>query len=128
MTQEPGLISYLTALENVRLGLSVRGAGEDGPAARDALVEVGLERRLGVPVGRLSAGERQRVAIARALAADVELLLVDEPTARLDEENARLCSGLLVRSAHERGLAVVCATHDPVLIETADDVMSLEES
>jgi ABC-type lipoprotein export system ATPase subunit len=128
VTQEPGLISYLTALENVRLGLSLRGAGDGGQAARDALVEVGLERRLDVPVGRLSAGERQRVAIARALAADVELLLVDEPTARLDEENARLCSALLARAAHERGLAVVCATHDPVLIETADAVMSLEAS
>ena len=125
VTQEPGLISYLTALENVRLGLSLRGAGDEGPAARDALVEVGLERRLDLPVGRLSAGERQRVAIARALAADVELLLVDEPTARLDEENARLCSRLLARAAHERRLAVVCATHDPVLIEAADEVLPL---
>ena len=125
VTQEPGLISYLTALENVALGLSLRGAGKQGQAAREALVEVGLERRLDLPVGRLSAGERQRVAIARALAADVELLLVDEPTARLDEENARLCSGLLARAAHERRLAVVCATHDTVLIEAADDVLRL---
>ena len=54
-----------------------------------------------------------------------ELLLVDEPTARLDEENARLCSGLLARAAHERRLAVVCATHDPVLIEAADEVVPL---
>ena len=65
------------------------------------------------------------MAIARALAADVELLLVDEPTARLDEENARLCSVLLARAAHERGLAVVCATHDPVLIEAADTVVQV---
>jgi ABC-type lipoprotein export system ATPase subunit len=126
VTQEPGLISYLTALENVQLGLSLRGGAGEGHAAREALVEVGLERRLDLPVGRLSAGERQRVAIARALAADVELLLVDEPTARLDEENARLCSSLLAHAAHERRLAVVCATHDPVLIEAADDVLSLE--
>jgi ABC-type lipoprotein export system ATPase subunit len=133
VTQEPGLVSYLTGLENVRLGLSLRGGGDKGSrdeaqAAREALVEVGLERRLDLPVGRLSAGERQRVAIARALAADVELLLVDEPTARLDEENARLCGELLAGAAHERNLAVVCATHDPVLIEAADDVMSFEES
>lgn len=125
VTQEPGLVSYLTALENVRLGLSLRGGSADGPAARDALADVGLERRLDRPVARLSAGERQRVAIARALAADVELLLVDEPTARLDEENARTCSGLLARAAHERGLAVVCATHDPVLVEAADRVVPL---
>ena len=128
VTQEPGLISYLTALENVRLGLSLRGAAAEGSGALEALVEVGLERQLDVPVARLSAGERQRVAIARALAADVELLLVDEPTARLDEENARLCSDLLARAAHERRRAVVCATHDPVLIEAADEVVPLGES
>lgn len=125
VTQEPGLISYLTALENVRLGLSLRGGKAEEPAARAALVEVGLEQRLDLPVGRLSAGERQRVAIARALAADVELLLVDEPTARLDEENARVCSALLARAAHERGLAVVCATHDAVLIEVADEIVPI---
>ena len=125
VTQEPGLVSYLSALENVRLGLSLRGGGTEEPAARAALVEVGLEHRLDVVVARLSAGERQRVAIARALAADVELLLVDEPTARLDEGNAGLCSDLLARAAHERRLAVVCATHDPVLIEAADEVVPL---
>jgi ABC-type lipoprotein export system ATPase subunit len=108
--------------------LSLRGDGADAPSAREALVEVGLEHRLRIPVARLSAGERQRVAIARALAADVRLLLVDEPTARMDEDNARLCSGLLARAAHERGLAVVCATHDPVLIEAADEILPLGDA
>jgi ABC-type lipoprotein export system ATPase subunit len=74
----------------------------------------------------LSAGERQRVAIARALAVDAKLLLVDEPTARLDEENARTTGALLARAARERGLAVVCATHDQVLIELADELLTLD--
>jgi ABC-type lipoprotein export system ATPase subunit len=55
------------------------------------------------------------------------LLLVDEPTARLDEDNARATAALLVRAAHEHGLAVVCATHDPVLIEVADEVLALDD-
>ena len=74
----------------------------------------------------LSAGERQRVAIARALAAKTPLLLADEPTARLDEENARIVGELLARATREREIAVVCATHDQALIELADDVVRLE--
>jgi ABC-type lipoprotein export system ATPase subunit len=126
VTQEPGLVPYLTALENVELGLGLRG--RDGGAARAALSEVGLESRLDMRAARLSAGERQRVAIARALAVDARLVLVDEPTARLDEENARLSAALLARAAHERGAAVVCATHDEALIERADEVVRLEEA
>src|SRR5262249_57812267 len=79
----------------------------------------GLAARLDHRADRLSAGERQRVAIARALAADPVLLLADEPTARLDQANARAVGELLSRLAHEHGTAVVCATHDTVVIEQA---------
>jgi ABC-type lipoprotein export system ATPase subunit len=126
VTQEPGLIPYLSALENVELGIRLRThRAPNGTHARAALIEVGLEERLDQRASDLSAGERERVAIARALAAGGTLLLVDEPTARLDEENARAIGALLARAAHERGLAVVCATHDPVLIELMDETMVL---
>jgi ABC-type lipoprotein export system ATPase subunit len=126
VTQEPGLVPYLSALENVELGLALRGRAADG--ARDALETVGMGERLRHPVMRLSAGERQRVAIARALAADVDLLLLDEPTARLDEANARSMWSLLASLTRERRTAIVCATHDPLLVELADDVVELSES
>ena len=126
VSQEPGLIPYLTALENVQLALAVRGREDgDGSRAEGALAEVGLRHRLSLKASRLSAGERQRVAVARALAAHAELLLIDEPTARLDEENAKAVGQLLGRAAHRHGLAVVCATHDPVLIEAADEILPL---
>ena len=126
VTQEPGLVPYLSALENVELGLRVRRAdGDIGERAQRSLEEVGLGGRLRTAAARLSAGERQRVAIARALAADVSLLLVDEPTARLDEVNGREVGRLLAAAAHDRGLAVVAATHDPVLVELADDVIEM---
>jgi putative ABC transport system ATP-binding protein len=124
VTQEPGLVPYLSALENVELGLTLRGAPADG--GREALRAVGLEERLDHPVARLSAGERQRVAIARALAADVDLLLLDEPTARLDEANASAISALLVDLAGERRTTILCATHDPLLIGLAADTLRLD--
>ncbi|HMJ00206.1 MAG TPA: ATP-binding cassette domain-containing protein [Gaiellaceae bacterium] len=123
VTQEPGLVPYLSALENVELGLALRGASADG--AREALDAVGIEESLRHPVMRLSAGERQRVAIARALAADVDILLLDEPTARLDEANASSTCSLLARLTRERGTAVVCATHDPLLVELASEIVEL---
>ena len=122
VTQEPGLVPHLSARENVELGLLVRGLDGD-PAG--ALAEVGLGARLDHRADRLSAGERQRVAIARALAADPVLLLADEPTARLDQSNARAVAELLARLAHEHGTAVVCATHDAVVIEQADAKLEL---
>ncbi len=126
ITQEPGLVPHLTARENVELGLLLRGVRDatEATAAR-ALAEVGLADRLDHRADRLSAGERQRVAIARAVAASPALLLADEPTARLDQANARAIADLLSRLAHELGTAVVCATHDAAVIEQVDSQLVL---
>jgi putative ABC transport system ATP-binding protein len=126
VTQEPGLVPYLTARENVLLALGIRQVPNGPERAARALEEVALGGQLDQRASTLSAGERQRVAIARALAADVDLLLVDEPTARLDEGNGRITGTLLARAAAERGIAVVCATHDPVLVGLAADILHLE--
>ncbi len=127
VTQEPGLVPHLSARENVELGLLVRGETEAiADRAEAALAEVGLGDRLDHRADRLSAGERQRVAIARALAVRPVLLLADEPTARLDEGNARAVAELLRRLAREHGTAVVCATHDEVVIEQADARLVLD--
>jgi ABC-type lipoprotein export system ATPase subunit len=121
--QQPGLVATLSARENVELALALRGRAPE--AAREALVAVGLEDRIEQRVSRLSTGERGRVAIARALAPRPELLLADEPTSRLDQANAIAVGGLFVRLARDYGAAVVCATHDPLLIEQADETLRL---
>jgi ABC-type lipoprotein export system ATPase subunit len=121
VAQQPGLIPFLSARENVDLTAAVRESNADG----DVLSAVGLTERSGQRVSRLSAGEQVRVAVARGLAAAPKLLLVDEPTARLDQANARTLSVLLSTLARETGAAVVCATHDPVVIEHADAELSL---
>jgi ABC-type lipoprotein export system ATPase subunit len=125
--QDPGLTPFLSARENVEVALALRelGADEARERALEALSAVGLAERAEQRVGRLSAGERQRVAVARALAAEAKLLLADEPTARLDEANALAVGALFGRYARERGAAVVCATHDPLVVAEADGVLAL---
>ncbi len=122
--QRPGLVPFLSARENVELAEEIRGLTPGAPK-RDLLGSVGLAERSAQRVSRLSAGEQVRVAVARALAAEPELLLVDEPTARLDQANALTLAALLSRLARETQTAVVCATHDPLLIEQADAQLAL---
>ncbi len=123
MSQEPAPVPFLSATENVELGLALRGvaAADARERATAALTAVGLADRSAQRVARLSAGERQRVALARALAAAGGLLIVDEPTSRLDESLALTIGELLAGT----GQTVICATHDPVVIALADAVVRL---
>ena len=118
--QQAGLVPHLSALENVELVLALRGLEEGSRLASLAALEsVGLGERATQHVSRLSQGERARVAIARAIASRPALLLADEPTSRLDGANAIAVAVLLARLAEETGAAVVCSTHDPLVIEQA---------
>jgi ABC-type lipoprotein export system ATPase subunit len=128
--QEPGLVPFATALENVLLAQEIHHGGrapEHEPEARAWLERLGLADCVDRAADRLSAGERQRVAIARALARRPDVLLLDEPTARLDQESAALVAGLLVSAARLSRAAVICATHDVLLTQRADDVIHLGE-
>ena len=127
IAQDAGLVPFLSAQENVALALAARGLtdAEAETAAAEALDSVGLGELARQRVARLSLGERQRVAIARAVAGRPRLLLADEPTARLDAANAQQVGALLARLVDERGTTIVCATHDPLVIEQADEELAL---
>ena len=128
--QEPGLIPFATAFENTTLALRIRDGGprpEHADAAKEWLERLGLADCAARIADRLSAGERQRVAIARTLARAPAVILLDEPTARLDEENAALVADLLLASARASRALVVCATHDRAVAERADVAISLEQ-
>jgi ABC-type lipoprotein export system ATPase subunit len=127
LSQEPAPIGFLSAEENAVLVLRIRGWDADAAAERaaTALTRAGLADRARQRVYRLSAGEAQRLALARALASARGLLIVDEPTSRQDENNARAVAALLAAAAHEEGQTVICATHDPAVIRQADHVVVL---
>jgi ABC-type lipoprotein export system ATPase subunit len=121
LPQEPAPVGFLSAVENVALALTARGADRDHATrvARASLDRVGLTERSDQRVERLSAGEAQRVALARAIACAGGLLIVDEPTSRLDEETAAVVAGLLATAAEQDGHTVICATHDAAVIHRA---------
>ncbi|MEN8849436.1 MAG: ABC transporter ATP-binding protein [Akkermansiaceae bacterium] len=118
--QDARLIPYLDVRANIF------AAGGD-PTRADELIEMlGLaSRRTHVPK-KLSAGEQQRVGLARALVMDPKLVLADEPTGNLDDENSDLVISGLRKFADEGGAALV-VTHDSRVIEKADRVLILEE-
>jgi putative ABC transport system ATP-binding protein len=131
--QAHNLLPYLTALENVRMGLEVhehwlaQGRAAMDHCAAKTLQEMGLQERLNYYPEKLSGGQKQRVAIARALAPVPRLLLADEPTAALDRETGREAVQLFRRLADEQHAAIVMVTHDNKILDVADRIVNLEE-
>ena len=88
---------------------------------------VGLEEHARQRPNELSGGQQQRVAIARALAASPKLLIADEPTGQLDSETGRQIMRLLRTVVRSEGITALVATHDALLTDLADDVLTLED-
>jgi putative ABC transport system ATP-binding protein len=124
-----GLVSLLTAAENVEVALRAAGCAAPlaGAAAREALGQVGLGTHADQLVEELSGGQQQRTAVARALALRPELLIADEPTAELDPVARALTLTRLFEVAANGG-ALVLATHDPEVAERCDRVLDLGQA
>lgn len=128
--QQFHLIPYLSVLENVcaaRLGLpsNVNSTSHEDDA-RLLLERVGLADRLEHKPSQLSIGECQRVAIARALMNRPKLILADEPTGNLDQDNTQVVLDCLRDIARE-GTAVVMVTHDAASDDLADRVFMIAD-
>jgi putative ABC transport system ATP-binding protein len=123
------LISYLTVGENLCFPLELNGVSG---AARDRRVNELLEGIGLSGIGKalpheLSGGETQRVAFARAIAHSPSILLVDEPTASLDTSNGRQLIRLMRQLIAGQGCTLIVATHDPVVIGMAADMIHLQD-
>lgn len=108
------LLPEFDALENTMMPALIGGRTrpEATAAAEAILVRVGLQDRLHHPVSKLSGGEQQRVALARALILNPALLLADEPTGNLDQENSERVHTLLMELNQELSMTVLIVTHN----------------
>ena len=121
------LIPELTAEENVIFPLMIRGVKPDAEYLKNIseVLELGeLSSRL---PSQLSGGQQQRVAIARAILHKPKLLLMDEPTGNLDEENSAKIGKLIGRLRGDLGITVFYVTHDGDMAKIADRVIGMSD-
>jgi putative ABC transport system ATP-binding protein len=120
------LLSRLTALANVELGMTYAG-GVDRQRAIEALAKVGLSERVNHRPIELSGGEQQRVAIARALVKDPALFLADEPTGQLDSRSGGEIISILTSLHAEQGITLVVVTHDANIAQHCQRIIHLKD-
>ena len=122
------LLSYLTVTENVMLPWYISGDGRKNDMrerATNLLRGVGLASKLRARPDELSHGEQQRVAVCRAMLNNPPLLLADEPTGNLDQENKQNVVDLLVEQARSNESTLLMVTHDESLLGKFDSVLDM---
>ena len=120
------LIPSYTALENVALSLEINFKKNALIQAEEILTDLGLKDRLHHFPSQLSGGEQQRVAIARAIINKPELILADEPTGNLDEENSQIIADLLFNVSQKYQKSLCLVTHDLELAKKCDRLMKID--
>lgn len=126
--QNYNLISHLSIMENVELGMTLSGVSRKKRAfkAKQALIKVGLGQQINKRPNQLSGGQMQRVAIARAIAGDPAILLCDEPTGALDSKTSQQIMDLIKSLAQER--LVIMVTHNQALATAyADRILKFQD-
>lgn len=128
--QQFNLISRLTALENVMMGLVMGGTPQEVAQhkALEALRKVGLEKHACHKPAEMSGGQQQRVGIARALAFEPELMLWDEPTASLDPILVREVLVVMEELARYRASSMLVVTHEiSFALHVADRIVLMDK-
>ncbi len=123
------LLQYLTVLENVMYPLELKNISkrESSDRATEVLQSVGISKDMlhRLP-SELSGGEQQRVAIARAVVGAPKVILADEPTGNLDENNKVQILDILLKLSHARNICVIIVTHDLSIAAKSDVVYELK--
>jgi putative ABC transport system ATP-binding protein len=127
--QSYNLIPVLSARENVEFIMQLQGiaAAERRQRALDMLQALGMGDLGDRRPGELSGGQQQRVAVARAIVTHPVLLLADEPSANLDSKTTNELLDLLRMINRDRGVTIVTATHDPMVMAYATRQVHLRD-
>ena len=127
--QAYNLIPVLSASENVGFILQLQGlpAAERAERAQAALDALGIGELAHRRPGELSGGQQQRVAVARAIVTEPVLLLADEPSANLDSNTTEELLALLRSLNETRGVTILAATHDPMVMSFAKRRVQLRD-
>ena len=129
--QSHHLLPALTAVQNIMIpalaGHSNIKNQDLEDRANDLLKKVGLSHRANHLPGELSGGERQRIAVARALINQPQILLADEPTGALDQQNAKLLIDLLLQLKQDFETTLLVVTHSLYLAKKMDRVWALKD-
>lgn len=118
--QEYSLLSHMSVFDNVALPLRVRGLPENKikKLVSKTLEWVGLGKYANANPKSLSGGQQQRVSVARAIIIQPSILLADEPTGNLDDENASRLMELFIQMNKTFGTTIILATHSTKLMDT----------
>lgn len=121
--QSYNLLTYMSPLNNLMTAMAITNSEHRG----DKDYAMKMLRRLGITddqmkknVQRLSGGQQQRVAIARTMVCDAKLVVADEPTGNLDEENTKYVIDQFQKIAHEQKKCVIIVTHEPDVADVCD--------
>jgi lipoprotein-releasing system ATP-binding protein len=123
--QQAYFMASLSVVDNVSLASWLATGTEAKEKATQLLEQLGLKEHLHKLPSQLSIGQQQRVSIARALINSPKLLLADEPTSSLDDENAFVVADMLSALAAQFGTALVIVTHDQRLKDRFPNQISL---
>lgn len=123
--QKPHFVSSLSVEDNLLLANYLAGQPQQRDRARDLARQLGFGDRLGKKTAQLSQGEQQRASIARAVMNQPAVILADEPTSSLDDENTDRVVRLLREQSEQIGASLIVVTHDQRLKDAFTNRISL---
>lgn len=128
--QSYNLFTYMSPLDNLLTAMAITNSEHAGDKtyAAEMLQKLGITADLlKKNVQHLSGGQQQRITIARTMACDAQLVVADEPTGNLDENNTVEVVDLFQKIAHEQGKCVIIVTHESAVARMCDQTYQLEK-